>query len=249
MKLVYKKIFTLAGITIILFIVSTVGYTIFNTSDDTGKTGITEKKGELTTSEAKETTTETTGKNSRLTIERLKGLYDKGYGVIDIETANELSILYDMDIEKVLEIKGIPNYKQKNGDAGLIIDEGGRTWNDIRGELSIKKAIKENGASEEEINEAVSSFRKQVVEKSNSNTESSKTEAINSEEFKKNAVTITKEDIEKCRQYNVLKINEIVKAKKYALKYNVTLDNILKTKKEQVEWVKVNEVLGGWANE
>jgi hypothetical protein len=248
MKSVFKKIIAFVGIIITLTIMSTIGYSILTTSADSENMKIaehTEKSNDLVI----DSRDETIGKHSGLSMEKLQELYDKGYGVLDIETAYELSGIYDMDIEKILEIKGLPDYKQETGNVGFLND-GSRTWGDVRGELNIRKSMKENGAGEKEVNRTVSDFRKQMAEK-NRLTDKSSQEKLSDRKIDLEKITIiTEEDIEKCKQNNIYKREDIARAKKIALKYKVSLDKVLLEIKEgQADWTKVIKALGGEVNE
>lgn len=187
-------------------------------------------------------------KEVMLTNDKLEELYNKGYGVRDIEKAAELASQYGISIDEILEMKGPVDYKYKSRTTNNqsspkespVIEDTSRDWNEVIADLCILKNAPESRVKEFKIQ--LNDLRKNGRK-------------LEGEELKESRNSLTKDlikrydinnsDVEKCKKQGITEIEEVAYVKKLVLDYNSTIGKVLAFKKEKLYWSEVEKSLGG----
>jgi len=169
-----------------------------------------------------------------LSREKMIELYDSGYGVQDIEKAQENATKYNITIDEVLLLKGKTTDKKNT-----------RKWENVLVELEVKKTSKEMGESKEKIKQTENLIRD--MEKNGSKLEEKEAKKILDELNKdlKNKNKITDSEIKQAEKLGITEISDISIAKNLVTKYNGSLDDVLIKYKNKKFWTEVEKDLGG----
>jgi hypothetical protein len=228
-----------------VLVLSTVSFAAINNS---------KKDSGNTISDDVKVQTENNNQQNVLSQEKMIELYNKGYGVRDIEKAAELSPVYGISIDEILEMKGPINYKYNtnstNTPENSAIEDTSKNWDDVVVDLEINKAAKEGKINSDY---KVSDIKKQLEDlRKNPRKPKVKELEESQNQLKKSLVKkydILDSEINMCKEAGLTEIVEISYAKKVALENNVELEKVLELKKEKSSWIDVVKSLGGEKDE
>ena len=177
-----------------------------------------------------------------LSKEKVLELYEKGYGIVDIEKANELSQKFEMSIEEILELKKeisdaiMDRYADNRVNASIINKDVNFLWNKVELELHTKKVLNQSKVSDKNTAAIEKNLRSQLIEAD------AKKDDISEEELKK-IFHISDEEIELCKQNGINENTEIIFAKGLSMEKNIPLGSVLNIKKSSKDWETVKDKL------
>lgn len=188
--------------------------------------------------------------------ERIIELYDKGYGLDDIEKGAEIAAVTGDAIDEILELKGRTAYRVEKTYDGYgneidVVLEELVSWKEAgeKSGMEIPVIIDKTKLTSQEFENAKREYFHEISNrKDHEITRSPEIKSDIENELVK-WLKITDEELEKCRKYGVDTPLDAAFAKGLAVKYNIPLDEVLEIKSEKAQWKEVDMKLEVLRNE